>query len=134
MSPIRLAIRAARAAGDTLNAIVLSKSLLYWQPFNTALMDDFVGYASNRERFDEINSELVLACYSHSRSPYRLNTLAALSLRQGHLRDATLLLDQVEAIEPNDRIMLYNKARLLILTGDTLGAREYMGRFQSIQK
>ena len=58
-------------------------------------MDDFVGYASKGEHFDKVSRELVLACYSLSQSPFHLNTLAALSLRQGDLQDAAMLLDLV---------------------------------------
>src|SRR5690606_11717055 len=61
----------------------------------------------------------------HSDGVFGLSALAALALRGGDLSSADLLLTRIEQIDPFSREMLYNRARLLVMQGDTARARGY---------
>ena len=55
-------------------------------------------------------------------SEINLNILAALRLRQGAFRVSGILLRRIESSYPESPVMLYNMARYLVQTGDTLNA------------
>lgn len=61
-----------------------------------------------------------------------LNALAALRIRQGALEPAGSLLRSIEAGYPESAVMLFNMARYLVQTGDTLNAEVYFRRYQGL--
>ena len=126
---LREAIGRAKSDGDTLSALLMYRSLLYWQPFNSTLMKEAVSYAAeNTGYLDEVAN---IARFSMNRTSdlYHANVLAAIRIRQGHFDDADVLLSDIEKRNPSSKPMLFNRARLLVLRGDTTEARKYYGRY-----
>ncbi len=126
------AVRQARAEGDTLAALRLYDGLLHWQPFNEPLIDRAVGYALQDPAYDAETAALARYAVTHTASPFSLNALAVVALRQGDLAQAGALLAAVERVAPASPEMLFNKARLLVVQGDTLGARAYFERYRAV--
>ena len=125
------AVREARAASDTLAALRLYGALLRWQPFNEPLMETAVGYAAANAAYDAETEALARYAAARSDGPFSLNVLAAIALRRGDLDRADALLSSVEAAAPGSPEMLFNRARLLVLRGDTAAARGYFERYQA---
>lgn len=125
------AVRQSKAAGDTLAALRFYGGLVHWQPFNGPLMEQAVGYALQAPAYDEATSALARYAALHTDGTFSLNALAALALRQGDLDRADALLAVVEQSNPQSPEMLFNKARLLVLQGDTTAARGYFERYRS---
>ncbi len=128
-SLLRQAIQKAKANQDTLSTLLLYRSLLYWQPFNSNLIQEAVSYAANSPNYlDEVAA---LARFGANRSTdlYYANVLAAVRIRQGRFEDADFVLGAIEEADPSSRAMLFNRARLLVLQGDTVLARSYYGRY-----
>ena len=122
--------RAARARGDTLSALMHLRALLYWQPFNRSLSREAVVLAAESKQDLALSGEIVQLAVARSQETGYLNTLAAIRLRHGMPEAARALLAEVETREPDSPVMLFNMARLFILTGDTLKARDYFARYQ----
>ncbi len=132
MNALDEAVDRFRAEGDTLAALRAYSALLYWQPFNEPLMERAVGYAIQNPAYDAQTAGLARYAAIHTASPFSLNALAAVALRQGDVAAAEALLAAVEQTDPRSPEMLFNKARLLVMQGDTLGARDYFGRYQGV--
>lgn len=128
------AVHEARAEGDTLAALRLYQALLHWQPFNESLMEQAVGYAIQDPAYDAQTAALARYAAVHTESPFSLNALAALALRQGDLTRAGRLLDAVERADPESPEMLFNRARMLVMQGDTVRARGYFERYQAVAR
>ena len=128
------AARYAREAADTLAALLYYRSLMHWQPFNDELFREAVAFGSAAVDFDSALGSMVALTVRQERHVDRLNLLAAIQLRQGRLRAADLLLSEVEQRDSLSTVMLFNKARLLVLTGDTLAARSYWDRYRAASK
>ena len=133
MRALDLTRRDARARADTLAALRADWALLHWQPFNGPLMEDAVGYALANPRFDTETSMLARFATVHDRGAFSLNALAAVSLRDGDLARAEHLLDAAEQVDATSPEMLFNRARLLVMRGDTVQARDYFERYQSVR-
>ncbi len=125
------AVRQARAQGDTSAVLRLYGGLLPWQPFNGSLMEQAVGYALADPAFDDQTAPLARYASTHHSGAFSLNALAALALRRGDLGSADVLLAEAERAERDSPEMLFNRARLLVLQGDTTGARGYFERYQA---
>jgi tetratricopeptide (TPR) repeat protein len=121
--------RMARARSDTLNALRFYRALLYWQPFNEELARDAIGLAIGNPQYDAFGGALSRFAYNRTGALFPLDALAAVQLRRGDLDGAQRLLEASEARDPSGRTMLYNRARLLVLEGDTVRAREYYRRY-----
>ena len=132
MNALDLAGQEARAAHDTLDALRLYGGLLRWQPFNTSLMDQAIGYAIQDPAYDDETAALARYATIHAPSPFSLNALAAVSLRQRDVDRADALLQAAEQLAPESPEMLFNRARLLVLQGDTLQARAYFERYRRV--
>ncbi|RMF63230.1 MAG: SGNH/GDSL hydrolase family protein [Bacteroidetes bacterium] len=124
------AFQTARARRDTLTALHVAYGLLAWQPFNRALKDQAVGLAVARERPEEVVPALLRMAVRTTYTTDHLNALAAVELRHRRLGVASHWLAEVEHRDPGDPVMLYNRARLLVLQGDTLAARAYYERYR----
>ena len=116
------------ASLDTVRALVHVRSLLYWQPFNEKLHLQAAELAS--EQSSNLAGEVLQLVVARSPSEIYLNTLAALRLRQGALQVSGRLLNLIESMNPDSYVMLYNMARYLVQTGDTLNAEIYFRRYQ----
>ena len=125
------AARRFRAASDTLAALRTYGGLLYWQPFSQPLMERAVGFALEDAAYDRETAALARYAANHGRSVFSLNALAAVALRQEDFPRADALLAAVEARQPDSPEMLFNRARLLVLEGDTLAARRYFERYRA---
>lgn len=120
------------AERDTVEALSHLRSLLYWQPFNQRLHFQAAELAS--EHSSHLAAEVMQLVVAKDPSERYLNTLAAIRLRQGVFTVVGPLLRSIEAKHPDSPVMLYNLARYLVQTGDTLSAQEYFKRYQlSIQ-
>lgn len=118
------------AAQDTAQALAHMRSLLYWQPFNARLhreAAELVSYQSSN-----LAGEVMQLIVARDPSEAYLNTLAALRIRQGALEPAGSLLRSIEAGYPESAVMLFNMARYLVQTGDTLNAEVYFRRYQGV--
>src|SRR5690606_32279945 len=124
------AIQQALEIPDTLAALRLYRSLLHRQPFNESLIERAVALAIENPAYDAETARLARYASIHSDGVFGLNALAALALRGGDLSSADLLLTRIEQIDPFSREMLYNRARLLVMQGDTARARGYFERYQ----
>ncbi|PAP77126.1 GDSL-type esterase/lipase family protein [Rubrivirga marina] len=131
MNALDLAGQQARAEGDTLAALRLYGGLLHWQPFNESLMAQAVSYALANPAYDDETAILGRYATTHARDAFSYNALAAVALRRGDLDGADALLDAAERVAPDSPEMLFNRARLLVLRGDTARARVYFGRYQA---
>lgn len=127
------AVELAKQQGDTLSVLLHYRALLHWQPFNETIMREATGYALEAPAYDEITGDIGLFAANRSDAVYFLNAVAAVRLRQGYLDEAARLLEAAEHRDPDSKVMLYNRARLLILQGDTLRARPYFERYQAAQ-
>jgi len=134
MNALDLAGRQARAEGDTLDALRLYGGLLPWQPFNEPLMARAVGYALADPAYDDETARLGRYATIHARDAFSYNALAAVALRRGRLGAADALLDAAEAVAPDSPEMLFNRARLLVLRGDTAAARGVFERYQAASR
>ena len=128
------AAREATAAGDTLDALRLYDGLLHWRPFNRALAERAVALALADPAYDGPSSELARFASTHAAPVFGLNALAAIALRNGNLARAEALLDAAERADPQSSEMLFNRARLLVVQGDTASARTYFERYQATQR
>lgn len=131
---LRTGVRMARSRGDSLHALQISYALLNWQPFNESLIEDAVNYASENPHFDKQVEPLAMFGFTRTGHSFYLNLLAGLAIRQGHMKDAAILLDLAEAKNPDDPVMLYNKARFFIMRGDTATSRSYFARYRANRK
>ncbi len=113
---------------DTVQALAHMRSLLYWQPFNEQLHLQAAELASRQS--SNLAGEVLQLVTARNPSETYLNTLAALRLRQGAFEVSGTLLHLVESINPESSVMLYNMARYLVQTGDTLSAESYFRRYQ----
>ena len=118
------------AAQDTAHALAHMRSLLHWQPFNARLHREAAELASHQS--SNLAGEVMQLIVARERSETNLNTLAALRLRQGALGPAGSLLRSIEASYPESAVMLFNMARYLVQTGDTLNAEVYFRRYQGV--
>ncbi len=125
-----LAARDAQAEGDTLGALFHLRALMYWQPFNAAVRREAVALAAANALDLALSGEIIQLAFAYGPDMDYLNALAAVRLRQAMPVLARTILAEVEARDPGSAVMLYNTARLLVMTGDTLGAREYFDRYQ----
>ncbi len=123
-------VRMAKAREDTLDALLMYRALLEWQPFNDELNKEAVSYALASPNWNDWIAALAANVYNRSGGSDFLDALAAIRIRQQHLEDAEHLLDAVERQNPDSRTMLYNKARLHVMRGDTVRARDYFMRLQ----
>lgn len=128
---LNTAVQDARSQPDTLRALQLYDALLHWQPFNTGLMETAVGYAIQNPAYDLQTARLARYSANHADGPFSLNALAAVALRQRDATRAEALLQAVEQMAPDSPEMLFNRARLLVMQGDTLAARGYFERYQA---
>ena len=133
LTPPEALLAAVREPGvreDTLTTLRLYRSLLAWQPFNRRLKDEAVALAVTRDPPEaEVPELLRVAVRPTYALPY-MNALAAIAIRRGRLAAAAGWLAAVERRDPDSEVMLYNMARLLVLRGDTLGARGYFERYR----
>lgn len=125
------AVQSARENADTLSALRLYGALLHWQPFNDALMERAVGFAIANPAYDDETAALARYTAIHSGTAFSLNALAAVALRRGDLDQAQALLEKVERMDQRSPEMLFNRARLLVMQGDTAAARAYFERYRA---
>ncbi len=126
------AVQQARAETDTLAALRLYGALLRWQPFNEALMEQAVGYALANPVYDAETGALARYTARLSESTFSLNALAVLALRQDAFHEAEAFLEAAERRNPQSPEMLFNRARLLVMQGDTARARTYFDRYRAV--
>jgi len=127
------AARESASGTDTLHTLLLYNALMRWQPFNRSLAHEIFTYMGNQEGYDATYGALVQYTVRFSRDINQLNLLAAIRLRQRWLPVADVLLTKVEKQDPTSADMLFNKARLLVLQGDTTRARTYYERYRRTQ-
>ena len=127
------AARLAQSRSDTLAALLSYRSLLYWQPFNASLMQEAIGFAHAHRACEPLVADLAQFAARATGGIDYLNLLAAIRICQGWLTVADTLLARVEARDPASKVMLFNKARLLVLQGDTTAARRYFERYQGAE-
>ena len=123
----------AKQSGDTLAALSLYKALLHWQPFNATIIREATSYALSTTIDQDMSASIVAFGWARTRSLDHLNAWAALSIQQQRYDTADRLLHLAEQRDPNSRVMLFNKARLLVVQGDTTGARSYFERYRAQQ-
>jgi len=117
------------ANSDTIWALAHMRSLLYWQPFNQRLRYQAAELASQQST--RIAGEVMQLVTAREPTELYLNTLAAIRLQQGVLDISGILLRQIESTYAESPVMLYNMARYLVQTGDTVAAEGYFRRYQS---
>ncbi|NNE35758.1 MAG: hypothetical protein HKN13_11000 [Rhodothermales bacterium] len=125
-----IAARLARQQRDTTNALLFYRAVQDWQPFNETIGSEALSFAINNSRHDRLVGDIAQFAVSRTGRLNQINALAAIRIRQHRLAAAEVLLDRSESIDPENKTMAYNKARLLILTGDTLAAARYFQLYQ----
>lgn len=132
MNALDAAGRRAREDADTLAGLHLYRALLYWQPFNATLMEQAVSFGIQNSSFDAETAVLARYVSIHTDNTFSLNALAAIALRQGDLARAATILEAVERVDARSPEMLFNRARLLVMQGDTTNARRYFERYRAV--
>lgn len=127
-------LRYAKAQQDTVRALQFYRSLLHWQPFNTRLLEEAVSYAVASTQYDRWGEPIIAYAWARTHALDYLHAWAAVKLRQQDLDAAEHLLTTAEDLDPNAPVMLFNKARLLVMKGDTSAARTYFQRYQQAQQ
>ena len=117
------------ANSDTVKALAHIRSLLYWQPFNQQVHFQAAELASQQSSL--LAGEVMQLVTARQSTELYMNTLAAIRLQQGALDISGTLLGQIETTYPESPVMLYNMARYLVQTGDTVAAEGYFRRYQS---
>lgn len=123
-------VRIARAQADTINALLLYRALLPWQPFNDRLMRTAVGFALASPNYDVLVAELARHAANRSGDIFFYNALAVSLLRSNELAGAEAALAIAESLDEHSPEMLYNAARLHVTRGDTALARSYFLRYR----
>ncbi|NND73216.1 MAG: SGNH/GDSL hydrolase family protein [Rhodothermales bacterium] len=116
---------------SNMDKLLLYRSLANWQPLNVPLLTSAINIALSDSTFDRISGEIAAMSMHRNSDVNSTNALAAIRLRQKQYDYAGFLLDRVEAAEPDNVVMLFNRARLLVVQGDTAQARLYFDRYQS---
>ena len=131
--PIALqqSLRNKKADRDTTGVLLTYRSLANWQPLNLNVINEAVGFSLSNTKYDWITGEIAAQSAHRNRDVNSMNALGLIELRGGHLAEAEAWLSLVEERDSLDRTMLFNLARLHVLKGDTLTAREYFNKFQS---
>lgn len=124
----------AKASQDTIRVLQFYRSLLHWQPFNTRLLEEAASFAVGSTAYDTWVEPIIAFAWARTHALNYLHGWAALQLRQQDLGVADQLLTIAEQIDPDARVMLFNKARLLVMQGDTSAARVYFERYQQAQQ
>lgn len=119
------------AAADTAGSLLLYRSLLALQPFDPAILEAAARLGAESVRHDGVLSEIAITGLKRTGDLRYQNLLAAIAIRRQDFEEARYLLVRLEERVPSDATMLYNQARLHILTGDTARAQEYFRRFQA---
>ncbi|MBO6575928.1 MAG: hypothetical protein JJ896_10240 [Rhodothermales bacterium] len=120
------------AAGDSLSALRSARSLVSWQPLNRELVFRWLRTGLENPALDHETLRLAVLAASRWPDAFSLGGLGVVLLRQGRLDEAEWALGQAEAISPEDPSVLFNTARLLVLSGDTLSAQQYFARYQAV--
>jgi lysophospholipase L1-like esterase len=118
------------AAGDSSQALKYYHSLLYWQPFNTPLMEEIVGRFLSSSSWDEQLEKLALLGATRSDQAYFWNALAVTQIRQEKWDAAAVALQEAERVDASSPVMLYNRARLEFARGDTAAARSTLEAYR----
>ena len=129
---LRLGLDNAHATGDTTSALLLYRSLIALQPFNSSLFKEAAGLASSYTRYDGVLTDIALKGLKRTGDARFEAVLAVIAIRRGALDDAALILNRLEQKDSEEPTMLYNQARLHVLLGDTARAREYFLKFRAL--
>jgi tetratricopeptide (TPR) repeat protein len=115
--------------GDTLSYAEHALSLANWQLFNKKYFSKSLEILSKNPKTEEYALELSLlaANYHNDAIFYELN--GAFLLKQGKLKTAKYWLEKSIELNPKSTYSWYNLARLSVLNGDTLAAKEYYKRY-----
>lgn len=102
---VALALPVARARGDTLYALQLYRSALYWEPFNEALLDEAVAFAEAaapaNPAFVPTAENLFFRAVNLRDDVASLTALADLRIRRGQPGEAETLVALAEALAPD---------------------------------
>lgn len=123
----------AQQTQDTLRVLQFYQALLHWHPFNEGLMKEAAGYAVAASGHESLREALLSFGWARTRALDYLNAWAALKLNRQDLAEADRLLALAEAQDPDAPVMLFNKARLLVMQGDTTTARTYFERYRALR-
>ncbi len=133
------AVRHGKADGDTLSALEHMRALLHWQPFNKSLRMEAAALAAQMQARPglvghALAGEVLQLVSFYSPTVDYLNALAAIRIRQDLPNLARPVLAEIEQRDPGSSVMLFNTARLMVMTGDTLQAQSYFERYQQSLK
>ncbi|WP_456426951.1 SGNH/GDSL hydrolase family protein [Rhodocaloribacter sp.] len=118
---IALALPVARARGDTLYALQMYRSSLYWRPFDEDLRREAVAFAVRaaeaNPRYQPTAEQILFHVVNLTGDVESLNALAALRLKRGAVEDAATLLALAEAMEPGPEAARQGTIRLVAREG-----------------
>ncbi len=120
------ALPTALDRADTLYALQLYRSLLYWRPFDAALLREAVDFsvenARANPRYVSLAEAVLLHAVNRTQDAGYLNLLASLKLSRGSLDEAATLLALAEARDPGSEDVRRTKVRLVAMRQDSLSA------------
>ncbi len=123
---ISLALPVARARGDTLYALQLYRSALYWEPFDEALRLEAMDFATAAARagraYVPTAENLLFRVVNLHRDVAALATLADLRMRRGAVDEAAALLSLAESLNPDAEVVRRVRIRLVALQNEDPGA------------
>ncbi|WP_457653686.1 SGNH/GDSL hydrolase family protein [Rhodocaloribacter sp.] len=118
---IALALPVARARGDTLYALQMYRSSLYWRPFDEDLRREAVAFATRaaeaNPRYQPTAEQILFHVVNLTGDAESLNALAALRLKRGAVEDAATLLALAEAAGPGPEAARQGTIRLVAREG-----------------
>ena len=118
---IALALPVARARGDTLYALQMYRSSLYWRPFDEDLRREAVAFATQAAeanlRYQPTAEQILFHVVNLTGDAESLKTLAELRMRRGATDDAAKLLALAETAGTDSEAVPHRAIRLVARDG-----------------
>ena len=118
---IALALPVARARGDTLYALQMYRSSLYWRPFDEDLRREAVAFATRaaeaNPRYQPTAEQILFHVVNLTGDAESLKTLAELRMRRGATDDAAKLLALAETAGTDSEAVPHRAIRLVARDG-----------------
>lgn len=119
---------------DTISVLKHYQQLVNWQLFNPDLLKKGVNYAINNRKYDPYSAQILHSILRIKRyDPFFANRLAALYLFQSDLKRSEYWLKKVEELDDRSPLLWYNYARLYVLKGETVNARNAYQKYLQLR-
>lgn len=119
---------------DTISVLKHYQQLVNWQLFNPDLLKKGVDYAINNRKYDPYSAQILHSILRIKRyDPFFANRLAALYLFQSDLKRSEYWLKKVEELDDSSPLLWYSYARLYVLKGETVNAKNAYQKYLQLR-